>query len=312
MNTFSSRSSRVVIREVWAHNLDSEFSILHNTLKNYSYVSVDTEYPGVIYHPIISNNDHAAHLSPSQSYSLMKTNVDATKIIQLGITLSDVNGNLPHLGTNSSYVWQFNFKDFDVDKDLSNPTSIELLKQQGINFLKNKQQGISAARFSRLFFLCFGPGRKFCNPTENLKITWVTFHGTYDIAYLLALIMQAKLPYDLDTFTRLLHYYFGISVYDLKVILKFQGLHGGLERMAEILEVERHAGKQYHQAGSNSLLTMRMFMKTKERYFSGNNFHKLNHFTYMSSDLNLNIKSKIVHPYMLMPAINTNQYYQFY
>lgn len=317
MNTFSSRNSRVIIREVWAHNLDSEFSILQNTVKNYSYVSIDTEYPGVIYHPVINTNGHVTHLSPSQSYSLMKANVDATKVIQLGITLSDANGNLPHLGTDSCYVWQFNFKDFDVDKDLSNPVSIELLKQQGINFSKNKQQGISATNFSRLFFYCFGPGRKFYNPTENLKITWVTFHGTYDIAYLLALIIQNKLPDELDTFIHLLHYYFGVSVFDLKMILKFQGLHGGLERMAEILEVNRVAGK-HHQAGSDSLLTMRMFMKTKERYFGGNNLNNLSHFEYMLFGLNLQIMNKIVVPCVLTPMIPsidqyyTDQYYRFY
>ncbi|KAK1367005.1 Poly(A)-specific ribonuclease [Heracleum sosnowskyi] len=311
MNPFSTRNSCVVIREVWEHNLDDEFAILRNTVKNYSYVSIDTEFPGVIYHPIINNNGHVTHFSPSQSYSMMKANVDATKVIQLGLTLSDANGNLPHLGTNSSYVWQFNFKDFDVDKDLSNPTSIELLKKQGINFLKNKQQGISAARFSRLFFNCFGPGRKFYNPTENLRITWVTFHGTYDIAYLLVLIMQQKLPNDLETFVRLLHYTFGVSVYDLKMILKFQGLHGGLERMAKILGVDRPAGK-HHQAGSDSLLTMRMFMKTKEKYFSGNNFNKLNHFTYMLFGLNLQIRSKICVRYMLAPMNAAGQYYQSY
>ncbi|XP_074322840.1 putative CCR4-associated factor 1 homolog 11 [Apium graveolens] len=309
MNTFLSKNSRVVIREVWEHNLDSEFAILYNSVKNYSFVSVDTEYPGVIYHPVVKNNVRVTHLSPSQSYSSMKVNVDGTKIIQLGLTLSDANGNLPHLGSDSCYVWQFNFKEFDVNKDLSNPDSIKLLKQQGIDFLKNKEQGISAAKFSRLFFLCFGPGRMLCNPTENLKITWVTFHGTYDLAYLLTLIMQSKLPNDLTTFIRLLNYYFGVSVYDLKVMLKFQGLHGGLKRMAEILGVDRVAGN-HHQAGSDSLLTMQMFMKAKEKYFSGNNLNKMSHFTYMLFGLNLKCVSTICAPYM--PVILNHQYPYFY
>lgn len=157
--------------------------------------------------------------------------------------------------------------------------------------------------------MCFGPGRRFYNPTENLKITLVTFHGTYDLAYLLALIIQDKLPNDLNTFIRLLHYYFGVSIYDLKVMLKFQGLHGGLKRMAEILGVERVAGN-HHQAGSDSLLTMQMFMKTKERYFNDNNFNKLNHFTYMLFGLNLKIMSKIFVPYM--PVFVSHQYHHFY
>lgn len=309
MNTLSLKyRGAVIIREVWEHNVDIEFSILRNILKQYHYVSVDTEYPGVIYHPIVTNNFHATRISPYQSYSLIKANVDALKIIQLGLTLSDVNGNLPNLGTNSSYVWQFNFKEFDVDKDLSNPTSIELLKQQGINFLKNRQQGIPSAKFSRLFFTCFGPGRRFYYPMESLNIIWVTFHGTYDLAYLLILIMQKKLPTDLDTFICLLHHYFGASVYDIKVILKFQGLHGGLKRMAEILGVDRIAGK-HHQAGSDSLLTMQMFIKMKEIYFKDNSFYKLNHFTYNLFGLNLMNKNKSI---SYIPKSILPQYYSFY
>uniref|UniRef100_A0A161ZQM4 Uncharacterized protein n=1 Tax=Daucus carota subsp. sativus TaxID=79200 RepID=A0A161ZQM4_DAUCS len=197
--------------------------------------------------------------------------------------------------TDSCYVWQFNCKEFDIEKDLSNFTSIKLLKQQGIDFVKNKQQGISAVRFSKWFFQCFGPGRRFYNPTENLNITWISFHGTYDFAYLLSVITLDKLPNDLNTFARLLRYYFGDSVYDLKVILKFQGLHGGLKRMAEIVGVDRVAGN-HHQAGSDSLLTMQMFMEMKKNYFCGKNFGRLSWFRYMLFGLNFQILREIYVP----------------
>ena len=58
------------------------------------------------------------------------------------------------------------------------------------------------------------------------------------------------------------------NVYDIKYLMKFCGnLHGGLNKLAETLDVER-IGPQ-HQAGSDSLLTSRTFMKLIESLFHG-------------------------------------------
>ncbi|KAJ0579576.1 putative poly(A)-specific ribonuclease [Helianthus annuus] len=45
------------------------------------------------------------------------------------------------------------------------------------------------------------------------------------------------------------------------------GLHGGLNKLAELLEVERIG--VCHQAGSDSLLTACTFRKLKDNFFSG-------------------------------------------
>ena len=59
----------------------------------------------------------------------------------------------------------------------------------------------------------------------------------------------------------------------MKYLQKFvggpQGLHGGLQKLADALDVER-IGPQ-HQAGSDSLLTANTFFKMRNVYFSGQN-----------------------------------------
>lgn len=57
-------------------------------------------------------------------------------------------------------------------------------------------------------------------------------------------------------------------MYDIKYLMKFcDNLHGGLNKLAETLDVAR-IGPQ-HQAGSDSLLTSATFMKLAEKHFKG-------------------------------------------
>ncbi|XLR14159.1 hypothetical protein S83_042097 [Arachis hypogaea] len=93
-----SPNSSVVIRQVWAANADSEFRIISSLIDKYRFVSIDTEFPGVVIQP---RNKNYRSLVPEETYQVMKANVDALKIIQLGLTLSDEHGNLPDLGTNN-------------------------------------------------------------------------------------------------------------------------------------------------------------------------------------------------------------------
>jgi len=43
-------SKPIIVREVWAHNLEYEFHLIREVLGEYSLVSIDTEFPGVIIH----------------------------------------------------------------------------------------------------------------------------------------------------------------------------------------------------------------------------------------------------------------------
>jgi CCR4-NOT transcription complex subunit 7/8 len=41
-------------------------------------------------------------------------------------------------------IWQFNFREFNLDKDIHAIDSIKLLQQSGIDFKKNNEKGIHA------------------------------------------------------------------------------------------------------------------------------------------------------------------------
>jgi CCR4-NOT transcription complex subunit 7/8 len=131
--SFSFPPLLVVIREVWQHNLEEEFHLIKIAAMTHHMVSMDTEFPGVVYRPANVDKRCLGKLPPVMNYQIMKDNVNATNIIQLGLALCDDHGNLPNFGTMSQYVWQFNFSDFDVYTDLQNTDSINLLKRQGID-----------------------------------------------------------------------------------------------------------------------------------------------------------------------------------
>ncbi|PPR98445.1 hypothetical protein GOBAR_AA22220 [Gossypium barbadense] len=96
----------VIVREVFADNLEYEFMLIRSVLHNYSFVSMDTEFPGTIFKP---DKKFVQLGNPEVNYRFMKVNVDAIKIIQLGLTLSDSEGNLPDFGTPFFFDIKYNF-----------------------------------------------------------------------------------------------------------------------------------------------------------------------------------------------------------
>jgi CCR4-NOT transcription complex subunit 7/8 len=101
----------------------------------------------------------------------------------------------------------------------------------------------------------------------NDSLHWVTFHSGYDFGYLLKLLTRQNLPETQAGLFDLINVYFP-RVFDIKHLMKFcNSLHDGLNKLAELLEVERIG--VYHQAGSNSLLKSCAFRKLKDNFFSG-------------------------------------------
>lgn len=248
------KSDSIHIREVWEDNLESEFELIRNIVDDYPYVAMDTEFPGVVLRPVGDfKNSHEFN------YQTLKANVDLLKLIQLGLTFSDEKGRLPTCDTDKCCVWQFNFREFNPNEDVYANDSIELLSQSGIDFKKNNEKGVDALKFSALLMSS--------GVVLNDAVHWVTFHSGYDFGYLLKLLTCRNLPDTQAGFFNLIHMYFPM-LYDIKYLMKFcNSLHGGLNKLAELLDVERIG--ICHQAGSDSLLTCCTFMKLKENFFSG-------------------------------------------
>ncbi|KAJ7278577.1 hypothetical protein O6H91_Y384100 [Diphasiastrum complanatum] len=254
MTTFS-KDYPLRIREVWADNLEQEFERIREIVDLFPYLAMDTEFPGVVVRPVgLFKNSGEFH------YQTLKANVDMLNLIQLGLTFSDENGNLPKCSSTGEYcVWQFNFREFSLTEDMYAQDSIDLLRESGIDFKRNEERGIDSKLFGELLMSS--------GIVLNENVEWITFHSGYDFGYLLKLLTCQKLPSVETGFFDLLNLFFP-TLYDIKYLMKFcSNLHGGLNRVAEKLEVERIG--PCHQAGSDSLLTSCTYLKLKEGFFKG-------------------------------------------
>lgn len=246
----------IEIREVWNDNLEEEMALIEEAIDDFPYVAMDTEFPGVVCKTVTATPNPKHY---DFNYETLKTNVNMLKLIQLGLTLSDEQGNLPTCGTNNKQcLWQFNFREFDLTSDMFAIDSITLLRNSGIDFEKYNESGIDSKRFAERLM---GSGI-----VLNEKIQWVTFHCGYDFGYLLRVLLARDLPDEQYEFLGRVKVCFPV-VYDIKHLMNFcTGIYGGLDSVAVLLGVKRVGTS--HQAGSDSLLTLRVFNKMKEIYFA--------------------------------------------
>ncbi|TKA51588.1 hypothetical protein B0A53_05269 [Rhodotorula sp. CCFEE 5036] len=235
------------IKEVWTTNLEEEMSYLRAAIEKYPFVAMDTEFPGVVARPIGSFRG-----SSDYHYQTLRCNVDLLRIIQLGLTLCDENGELaPGVCT-----WQFNFQ-FSINDDMYAPESIELLTKSGINFKRHEEYGIPVEHFGELLI---SSGLVLLDDVQ-----WISFHSGYDFGYLLKIVSCAPLPPTETEFFELLRIWFP-CIWDIKYLMKScKTLKGGLQEVADDLGVSR-IGPQ-HQAGSDSLLTAATFFKMRDKFF---------------------------------------------
>ncbi|KAJ6713840.1 CCR4-NOT TRANSCRIPTION COMPLEX SUBUNIT [Salix viminalis] len=199
------KGDSILIREVWNDNLEEEFARIREIVDDFPYIAMDTEFPGIVLRPMNRG------------------------IYQLVARISFAFGSLT-------------FREFNVNKDVFANDSIELLRQSGIDFKKNNENGIDAVRFGELLMSS--------GIVLNDNVYWVTFHSGYDFGYLLKLLTCQNLPETQAGFFNWINMYFP-TLYDIKHLMKFcNSLHGGLNKLAELLEVERVGIS--HQAGSDS------------------------------------------------------------
>lgn len=233
------------IRDVWSSNFDAELLLFDRCLYRYNLLSVDTEFPG-----FLRNTPRDA--LEDERYRDLKFNVENLKMIQLGVTLSDASGNM-------GFSWEFNLSDFDLKTDPHVEASVNLLKRNGFDFEKIGRDGIQGDVFRSKFLWVL-------SRHGNLK--WITFHGLYDLAYILKLLgNKNEMPRTVFDFAKEVSMNIG-SVFDIKFVGRYcKGLMGGeigLNRMASILGVERCGDA--HNAGSDSLLTACVHAEIKKAF----------------------------------------------
>ena len=239
---------QVIIKDVWADNLEEEFTKLRRLIKKYPYVAMDTEFPGFVARPLGNFKSHSDY-----QFQTLRCNVDLLKVIQVGITVADEQGNIP----SETSAWQFNFK-FNLNDDMYAQESIDLLTHSGIDFKKHETKGINVIDFGELLTVS--------GIVLSEDVKWISFHSGYDFGYLLKVLTLNPMPIDETNFFSMLKIFFP-SIYDIKFLMKScKTLKGGLQDVADELGVIR-IGPQ-HQAGSDALLTCLTFFKMKQVFFN--------------------------------------------
>ncbi|TID19675.1 putative ccr4-not transcription complex subunit 7 protein [Venturia nashicola] len=291
--SFPARATNTRVREVWQNNLQQEFAVLRQLVDKYPYISMDTEFPGIVARPI---GDFVT--KASYHYQTLRANVDLLKIIQLGITLFNVEGKeVPTTALRDAKAgkfqnnvsicpcsWSFNFK-FSPEEDMYNEESLTLLKKAGSDFDAHATRGIDIRQFGSLLV------------TSGLiysdNVHWISFHSGYDFGYLAKVIWNKPLPKDEEGYREIIRIIFP-NIWDVKYLLKHSqhmirrgtlnveatrmitelGSRSGLQDLADQLGCQR-IGTQ-HQAASDAWLTGSVFWHMRDKFFDGNLPEELN------------------------------------
>ncbi|KAK8792189.1 hypothetical protein JH06_2520 [Blastocystis sp. subtype 4] len=234
------------IKEVWCYNLDNEMNSIMQAATRYPFIGMDTEFPGICFY---SKDKQASFFE----YGIIRENVNNLKLIQLGITFCSVDGVI----ADDCPIWQFNFR-FDPSVDVFNAESMQLLEMAGVDFKAHATKGIEPRRFGELITMS--------GLILSPSITWITFHGIYDFAYFVHILMGSDLPASYEEFDTIRRVYFP-HVYDVKALcMECRELSGGLNRIAQQMNVDRVGTA--HQSGSDSRVTIETFFRIRKMFFA--------------------------------------------
>lgn len=251
--------NHLFIREVWQNNLHAEFAAIRKLITQYNHVSISTEFVGTIARPIGSFRSKTDY-----HYQTMRSNVDFLNPIQIGLSLSDSNGNKPETGPST---WQFNFH-FDEKKEMMSSESLELLQKSGINFQNHQINGIDPLEFAQLMIDS--------GLLLESSVTWITYHAAYDFGFLINILMNDSMPNNREDFEWWVHKFIP-NFYDLNLICKVmqdykqqqqqqQQRQYSLASLAEELGIPRYS--VFMTTGGESLLTALGFFQLNKSSMS--------------------------------------------
>lgn len=233
----------IEIVEVWQENMQEEIVKISYLSEKYNIIAFDTEFPGTVKFIQKLTDDE-------DDYHMVKENVNSLKLIQIGFCLCNDKGEVPEKGL----IWQFNFK-YDLRNETYHPDAIAMLKDCGIDFDKLAKDGCDHMQFAE-FILSSGI-------VLNEDIKWICFHGSYDFAYFLKMMMNQELSDQNSDFLSQMQTYFP-QFHDIKFLINdIETIRSlGLGNLASELKVS-NKGPQ-HQAGGDSLTTLLVYLKLLE------------------------------------------------
>lgn len=202
-------------QEVWAGNLEQEIEKIQEVAEDYQHIAMDAVLPGIVAHPTGPFGDYVGY-----NYQTLRCNVDLTRAIQIGMTLSDADGNQPE----GISTWRFNFA-FDAEQDMISPELTDRFRHKGgdVDLEKHQCQGIDVQRFGELLmssglvlnenirWISFCGSSRFSEkptPEKNSDLGWLTFSGLYIFGHLLHLLTSLSLPDGVDGFYESLDLFF--------------------------------------------------------------------------------------------------------
>lgn len=128
------------------------------------------------------------------------------------------------------------------------------MRNAGINFSQHATQGIDHSRFGELLTMS--------GLVLNPSITWITFHGLIDVAFLLHILTGCDLPEKVSDFTLILTPFFP-CLFDIKLLLtNYPHFSGSLLKIAKDLQLKND--NSHYQSADESRLTIAVFFKIRE------------------------------------------------
>uniref|UniRef100_A0A0D9XJT3 Uncharacterized protein n=1 Tax=Leersia perrieri TaxID=77586 RepID=A0A0D9XJT3_9ORYZ len=256
-------SNNTLVHTVWRENCAEKFELVRDALRRprrHLHIAVDMEFTadaatGVHHRPVTSPD----------CYDHVRRYANGGAIVQMGLAIAFV-GDAQSFPSPPPIALEINFQ-LDVEAREYHPKTIKFLSDQGHDLTEHSKRGVEPHRVSDglLRHLPFG----------DASVTWLAFHGDYDLAFLLRLLQSGGrsgnlLPSHLPTFLNQVREKFPMF-YDVRVLgqLVKDGFTGSLTALAQHLGIQRNGGE--HHAGSDALLTLSCFFKI----FGGCQQHRL-------------------------------------
>lgn len=228
---------------VWKKNFPYHMALLRQYITSFSFVTIDVKFPGIVTRPI-----GTFHSTSEFHYQTLRSNIDLVEPLQLGLTLTDPNGNVPP-GVNHMGTWQFNFK-FDPKVAMCTTEGLEVLKQSGLDLARHESEGIELHDF----FECLTTSGLVLNPS----VTWITFYSGYDLGLLVSQLINRTVPNKKEDYMELVKRFFP-QIWDVKMLVKAFNLSSKnyLHEIAEDFRLFR--APVWSSAGTDSRLAALCF-----------------------------------------------------